>query len=404
MFQLLFNCCLLASFLFLTTANVGMIRHILKRQTDTCASELVARQHAQSFTSPGFPSDYPNNADCSWRMRTSPGNQIVVSFVSIDVEFERNCQYDYLIIYDGPDDTNPQIGRYCGRASPADFTSTSPHVFVKFRSDSSDTGGGFEIHFRGIGNFGGDGGEDLQGVDGQGGDLGGVGGGLGGGGSLGGGAGGGAGGADGGGADGGGVGGDGGGVDGDLGHGGDDGRGGEPDWIQNGGISGDGDAVVISGDNSGGEVAVRADSNNGNTDPAVNADDDQQTVEVNGCNQVWHNARHGDITSPGYPSPYPSNADCTIVINAPSNHHIDLTFHSFDLEEFFCVFDYVLIKDSTARDADPLVRLCGADLPDDVQSTTGVLVISFVSDAADERGGFRASFVSQAKHPSAIQW
>ena len=86
-------------------------------------------------------------------------------------------RYDYLTIYDGPDRSHPQVGRYCGADLPPDFTSSLLGVVVEFHSDSSDTRGGFEIEFHGIGDFedigdeelGGDGGDGVESV---GGDLG----------------------------------------------------------------------------------------------------------------------------------------------------------------------------------------------------------------------------------------
>lgn len=76
----------------------------------------------------------------------------------------------------------------------------------------------------------------------------------------------------------------------------------------------------------------------------------RQTTELNGT-----------LSSPGYPSNYPSNADCIWVISAPSGHYIELTFKVFDIykEGRGCRYDYVEIRDGNSRDSPSLGRHCG---------------------------------------------
>ncbi|XP_069479379.1 hatching enzyme 1.2-like isoform X2 [Ambystoma mexicanum] len=50
--------------------------------------------------STNYPSQYPNNANCSYLMRT-PGYQILLTFHAFDIESSPNCKSDYVTVYDG---------------------------------------------------------------------------------------------------------------------------------------------------------------------------------------------------------------------------------------------------------------------------------------------------------------
>ncbi len=324
-----------------------MFRDIFKREAPEASSDkcgkvdsfVALKQAVKSFTSPDFPNNYPVDLElCTWRIRTHPGNRIIVNILSIDVEHERKCQYDYLVLYDGPDASSPKIGQYCGKTPPPSFTSTTSQVFVTFHSDSEVSLMGFEIEYQAVGDFDdlvieGPNDDDSQEVFDSSTEENGS-------------------------------------AEPSIG-GGEQGDMEGPD-----GVTVDPDGAFLDGDNS-------------------DEDTDSQTVEEHGkCDQIWHNARQGNITSPGYPGQYPNKVDCTIEINAPINSRIDLTFISFDLEEI-CTFDYVIIKNSTDEDTEPIGTYCGNEVPGLIQSYTSQLIINFVSDIADQRGGFFASFTTQ---------
>lgn len=73
-------------------------------------------------------------------------NKIKVEFTSFDVEYDNNCDYDYLNIYNGPSTSSPLLGTFCGTALPGPFTSThsSGSLTFRFVSDYSVTGSGWE--------------------------------------------------------------------------------------------------------------------------------------------------------------------------------------------------------------------------------------------------------------------
>ena len=76
------------------------------------------------------------------------GEVVYLSFVEIDIEWNVNCQYDQVIIYDGPTDNDPRIGSYCGNVVPTvEIKSSKRDMLVVFASDGSITGGGFNASY-----------------------------------------------------------------------------------------------------------------------------------------------------------------------------------------------------------------------------------------------------------------
>jgi cubilin len=70
-----------------------------------------------------------------------------MTFTSFDVEFEENCSYDALTIYDGSDHTDKSLGRLCGKVLPKDVITSSNKALVTFESDNSVDGRGFQLDF-----------------------------------------------------------------------------------------------------------------------------------------------------------------------------------------------------------------------------------------------------------------
>lgn len=66
-----------------------------------CSFELVATDSAQNLTSPNWPENYDNNMDCAYTIRSTGGEKIELTIVSLDIESSSTCLYDSLKIYDG---------------------------------------------------------------------------------------------------------------------------------------------------------------------------------------------------------------------------------------------------------------------------------------------------------------
>lgn len=72
-----------------------------------------------------------------------------LSFPFFDVEEGpgETCNYDYVEIYDGPDEFAPLIDRYCNNNLPSDLTSSGSSITIVFHSDGGLEEDGFEIEW-----------------------------------------------------------------------------------------------------------------------------------------------------------------------------------------------------------------------------------------------------------------
>ena len=110
---------------------------------ETTFTELSGR-----ITSPGFPGQYPSSSDCTYEIQTpTPDNQLQVHFLMIDIEFNAQCAYDYLeITWMDSSADNMGGGKQCGNEPPADLNGKGG-MRLKFFSDSSENGNGFELEY-----------------------------------------------------------------------------------------------------------------------------------------------------------------------------------------------------------------------------------------------------------------
>uniref|UniRef100_A0A3P9H2P8 CUB and Sushi multiple domains 1 n=1 Tax=Oryzias latipes TaxID=8090 RepID=A0A3P9H2P8_ORYLA len=93
----------------------------------------------------------------------------------------------------------------------------------------------------------------------------------------------------------------------------------------------------------------------------------------------------GSISSPGYPTEYDNNLDCTWSILAEPGDTIALVFNDFLLED---KYDFLEISGTEA----PSIWLTGTTLPSPVISNKNWLRIHFTSDSNHRRKGFSAQY------------
>lgn len=80
---------------------------------------------ARFYDSQGPEMDYDRNENLTTTFIGTDEDKVYrVHFTAFDVEPSEDCSKDALYVYDGPDDTYPLIGKYCGNTIPEDiFTS-----------------------------------------------------------------------------------------------------------------------------------------------------------------------------------------------------------------------------------------------------------------------------------------
>ncbi|XP_070559274.1 mannan-binding lectin serine protease 1-like [Ptychodera flava] len=112
---------------------------------DSCGGTRSVRELPGQITTPNYPDAYPDNEDCNWLLVATPGDHVTITFDDFDVEQEDDCQYDNVMIFDGPDKSFDLIGSFCGNTIPEDIVSTNRHLYITFHSDLSENGRGFSL-------------------------------------------------------------------------------------------------------------------------------------------------------------------------------------------------------------------------------------------------------------------
>jgi len=99
-----------------------------------------------TLKSPNYPSNYPNNKDCTWKLTTTSGN-IKMLLDKFNIQWSSSCKAkDYLFV--------SGVNKYtklwlCGSTIPSNFVlkSKKKSITVKFHSNGSTRKSGFKARF-----------------------------------------------------------------------------------------------------------------------------------------------------------------------------------------------------------------------------------------------------------------
>ena len=106
------------------------------------ACDLTLTGPSGHFTSPGYPSEYPNDKKCQITIKAPKGKIIVLKFSAFELEEGNGCYFDYVEIVD-----RNRKKKYCGKVLPPQYRSKSNSIVVNFQSDTSLTEKGFNASF-----------------------------------------------------------------------------------------------------------------------------------------------------------------------------------------------------------------------------------------------------------------
>ena len=102
------------------------------------------------LTSPNYPEEYPGKQDCIWIIDFPKGKTIMVGFEAFNLEYQYDCENDFLELRDGSNESSPMIGnKLCGwlQDYPSIFSSSN-ELFIRFHSNDKQSLGmysGFRI-------------------------------------------------------------------------------------------------------------------------------------------------------------------------------------------------------------------------------------------------------------------
>lgn len=100
-----------------------------------------------SIYSPGYPY-YDDNENCLWLLVAPYGSKVLLYFTTFEVEDDLSCSYDSVELFDGRDDSASRLSKSCGSILPSPVYSSGRYMYMKFKSDLSNTEKGFVAHYR----------------------------------------------------------------------------------------------------------------------------------------------------------------------------------------------------------------------------------------------------------------
>ncbi|XP_060061806.1 CUB and sushi domain-containing protein 2 isoform X4 [Erinaceus europaeus] len=114
--------------------------HPLPKCEVPCGGNITASNG--TVYSPGFPTPYSSSQDCVWLITVPIGHGIHLNLSVLQTEASR----DFLTVWDGPQQTAPQLGIFMRSLTKKTAHSSSNQVLLKFHRDAA-TGGIFAIAF-----------------------------------------------------------------------------------------------------------------------------------------------------------------------------------------------------------------------------------------------------------------
>ena len=107
-----------------------------------CSGSTTLTATSGSFSDGSLTNNYNNNQFCSWLIQP-PSGTITLSFSA----FATESTFDRVLVFDGIDNTAPQIGNFSGTSIPANLTSTTNSLYIEFRTNGTVTDAGWDASY-----------------------------------------------------------------------------------------------------------------------------------------------------------------------------------------------------------------------------------------------------------------
>uniref|UniRef100_A0A8C6RYY4 CUB domain containing protein 2 n=1 Tax=Nannospalax galili TaxID=1026970 RepID=A0A8C6RYY4_NANGA len=106
-----------------------------------------------NFSSPHYPSSYPNNIQCHWTIRLPLGYRVKMFVLDLGLEepnsLTRTCDFDHLTAFDGASEEAALLGKWCGHHLPPPVISSHNQLLLVLHTDRSTSGRGFSVAYIG---------------------------------------------------------------------------------------------------------------------------------------------------------------------------------------------------------------------------------------------------------------
>ncbi|XP_078621462.1 procollagen C-endopeptidase enhancer 2-like [Branchiostoma floridae x Branchiostoma japonicum] len=140
-----------------TTLTIFLLSFLTYPATSTECGGSLTSQHGV-ITSPDYPAPYPADTDCTWNITVPRGQVVLLTFDRIDLnpfpDAPEKCYLHKIEVYNGTDEAENLMGRFCGQTPPPALMSGGDVMIVKFllnrwpRNDELFTG--FSASFKAV--------------------------------------------------------------------------------------------------------------------------------------------------------------------------------------------------------------------------------------------------------------
>ncbi|KAL9959194.1 hypothetical protein ACROYT_G036289 [Oculina patagonica] len=97
-----------------------------------------------TLKSPGYPSNYPDEMDCSYTVPIPDGTAMEINFHDFNLEEDELCRWDYLLI---SNDQGRIFGKYCSDWTGKVILVTGNYTVITFKTDAFGQETGFLLNF-----------------------------------------------------------------------------------------------------------------------------------------------------------------------------------------------------------------------------------------------------------------
>jgi hypothetical protein len=100
------------------------------------------------FTTPNFPANYVNRADCQWHIIAQPGHVVRIDFTAFNVE----RGYDFVWFFDGSSNLSVALTGLTGTRNPPPMmlAGTMQNMFAQFTTDINTVASGFNATYTSV--------------------------------------------------------------------------------------------------------------------------------------------------------------------------------------------------------------------------------------------------------------